>query len=102
MRLLGASGTRLATTGSGARWAPFRTDRAGRRDPAGGCQGDGPSGNFFPKSYQKDRPLDNRGDPYDRIVRAVYQLRDPYRTREVRDDLHEYLRVPFGRHSACR
>ena len=35
MRLLGASGTRLATTGSGARWAPFRTDRAGRRDPAG-------------------------------------------------------------------
>ena len=32
MRLLGASGTRLATTGSGARWAPFRTDRAGRRD----------------------------------------------------------------------
>ena len=32
MRLLGASGTRLATTGSGARWAPFRTDQAGRRD----------------------------------------------------------------------
>ena len=35
MRLLDASGTRLATTGSGARWAPFRTDQAGRRDPAG-------------------------------------------------------------------
>ena len=32
MRLLDASGTRLATTGSGARWAPFRTDQAGRRD----------------------------------------------------------------------
>ena len=33
MRLPGASGTRLATTGSGVRWTPFRTDRAGRRDP---------------------------------------------------------------------
>ena len=30
-----SGGHRLEPTGSGARWAPFRTDRAGRRDPAG-------------------------------------------------------------------
>ncbi len=28
------SGHRLGPTGSGAQWAPFRTDRVGRRDPA--------------------------------------------------------------------
>ncbi|MBR2529116.1 MAG: hypothetical protein IKE58_11680, partial [Blautia sp.] len=33
--LLPASGRRLATTGSDARWASYRTDRAGRRDPTG-------------------------------------------------------------------